>query len=62
MGNSLFRNRFWYYRSLYDDYCGREFRMAAGIAGFIWLPHYWLILLLYNFIFNEFQINFIILT
>eukprot|EP01017_Pseudomicrothorax_dubius_P000678 TRINITY_DN0_c2371_g1_i1.p1 TRINITY_DN0_c2371_g1~~TRINITY_DN0_c2371_g1_i1.p1 ORF type:complete len:113 (-),score=18.05 TRINITY_DN0_c2371_g1_i1:103-441(-) len=40
MGNSLFRNRFWYYRSLYDDYCGREMRLAYGIAGILWIPGY----------------------
>mmetsp|Transcript_114877 Transcript_114877/g.171749 ORF Transcript_114877/g.171749 Transcript_114877/m.171749 type:complete len:104 (-) Transcript_114877:36-347(-) len=41
MGSALFRNRFWYYRSLYDDYCGREFRLAYGMAAIIWLPHYY---------------------
>jgi len=41
MGSALFRNRFWYYRSLYDDYCGREFRLAYGVAALLWLPHYW---------------------
>lgn len=40
MGNSVFRNRHWYYRSLYDDYFGRETRMAMGLASIIWLPHY----------------------
>lgn len=41
MGSVLFRNRYWFYKSLYDDYIGREFRMAFGITGLIWLPHYW---------------------
>ena len=40
MGNFLFRNRFWYYRSLYDDYALREFRMAYMIAGTIYIPFY----------------------
>lgn len=40
MGAALFRNRFWYYRSLYDDYSGREMRLSYGIAAFIWIPHY----------------------
>jgi len=40
MGNSVFRNRHWYYRSMYDDYYGRETRFALGIAGVIWIPHY----------------------
>ena len=41
MGNTFQRNRFWWYRSLYDDYMTREFRVAFGIAGFIYLPFYW---------------------
>ena len=41
MGNTLQRNRFWWYRSMYDDYMLREFRVAFGIAGFIFLPFYW---------------------
>lgn len=41
MGSSLTRNRFWWYRSMYDDYMGREMRLAYGIAAFLWLPHYW---------------------
>lgn len=35
------RNRFWWYRSLYDDYMTREFRLAFGISGLIYLPMYW---------------------
>jgi hypothetical protein len=38
----LSRNRFWWYRSLYDDYCSREIRLTFGIASLLWLPHYWL--------------------
>jgi hypothetical protein len=41
MGSSIFRNRYWYYKSLYDDYIGREFRMAFGLSMLIWMPHYW---------------------
>jgi hypothetical protein len=41
MGSVLSRNRFWWYRSLYDDYCGREIRLTFGLASLIWLPHYW---------------------
>mmetsp|Transcript_34918 Transcript_34918/g.31444 ORF Transcript_34918/g.31444 Transcript_34918/m.31444 type:complete len:117 (-) Transcript_34918:201-551(-) len=40
MGSSLFRNRHWYYRTLFDDYYGREARFSMMIAGFIWIPHY----------------------
>lgn len=41
MGNTLMRNRFWWYRSLYDDYMTREFRVAFFLSGFIYLPMYW---------------------
>jgi len=41
MGNGIFRNRHWYYRSVYDDYMMREMRMTFGVASFIWLPFYW---------------------
>ena len=41
MGNVIFRNRHWYYRSVYDDYAMREMRMAFGVASFIYLPFYW---------------------
>ena len=41
MGNSIARNRFWWYRSLYDDYLLREFRMSFMAGAFIWLPSYW---------------------
>ena len=41
MGNSLQRNRYWWYKSMYDDYMMREFRLAFGIAGLIYLPFYW---------------------
>mmetsp|Transcript_45141 Transcript_45141/g.52211 ORF Transcript_45141/g.52211 Transcript_45141/m.52211 type:complete len:103 (-) Transcript_45141:167-475(-) len=40
MGAGLVRNRHWWYRSLYDDYYGRETRFAFGLAGIIWIPHY----------------------
>jgi hypothetical protein len=40
MGNSIFRNRHWYYRSLYDDYAMREIRYAIGLTGVVWVPHY----------------------
>lgn len=36
----LFRNRHWWFRSLYDDYIGRETRLAFGLASIIWIPHY----------------------
>ena len=35
------RNRFWWYRSLYDDYLLREVRLSMMIGGLIWLPTYW---------------------
>ena len=41
MGSALYRNRFWYYRSLYDDYWLREARFSFAIAGVIWIPAYW---------------------
>lgn len=41
MGSVMFRNRYWYYKSLYDDYIGREIRMSFGLTTLIWLPHYW---------------------
>ena len=41
MGSVMFRNRYWYYKSLYDDYMGREFRLAFGMSCVLWLPHYW---------------------
>lgn len=37
----LLRNRYWFYRSLYDDYCGREVRLGFGLCAAIWLPAYW---------------------
>lgn len=43
MGSILFRNRYWFYKSLYDDYIGREFKLAFGLTAVIWLPHYWYI-------------------
>ena len=49
MGSALFRNRFWYYRSLYDDYAGREMRLSYGIAAIIWIPHY---------LYNKININY----
>lgn len=41
MGSVMFRNRYWFYKSLYDDYIGREFRLSFGLSCLIWLPHYW---------------------
>lgn len=41
MGAMIARNRYWWYRSLYDEYGGREMRLAFSIATFIWLPHYY---------------------
>lgn len=41
MGNTIQRNRYWWYKSLYDDYLLREFRIAFVISGFIYLPFYW---------------------
>ena len=41
MGNIFYRNRFWYYRSLYDDYMLREFRMSFLAGSVLWLPFYW---------------------
>ena len=40
MGSIAFRNRFWFYRSLYDDYWARDFKLALGVAGVFWLPAY----------------------
>lgn len=40
MGAAFQRNRYWWYRSLYDDYWGREMRLAFGLGGVIWIPHY----------------------
>jgi len=50
MGSVIMRNRFWWYRSLYDEYIGREMRMAfvrslvlinvKGLAAVLWIPHY----------------------
>ena len=40
MGNVFYRNRFWVYRSLYDDYCLREIRMSYVFSGLIYIPFY----------------------
>ena len=40
MGNMFYRNRFWFYRSLYDDYALREIRMSYIFAGLIYIPFY----------------------
>lgn len=40
MGSALTRNRHWWYRSLYDEYVGREMRLAFSLGGLIWIPHY----------------------
>lgn len=41
MGSIIFRNRYWFYKSLYDDYIGRDFKLALGLSSVLWLPHYW---------------------
>lgn len=41
MGSALFRNRYWFYKSLYDDYLGRDFKLAFGLSCVLWMPHYW---------------------
>ena len=40
MGNVFYRNRFWYVRSLYDDYMLREFRQAYMFGAVLWIPFY----------------------
>jgi hypothetical protein len=40
MGAIITRNRYWWYRSLYDDYVGREMRLAFSLGSIIWIPHY----------------------
>ena len=32
MGSIVFRNRYWFYKSLYDDYLGRDFKLAFGVS------------------------------
>ena len=67
MGAILTRNRFWWYRSLYDDYVGREMRLAFVILEFfnnfqIFLQ---IFLIKYNKIFfylNKLNYNLSILT
>ena len=39
----MFRNRYWFYKSLYDDYVGRDFKLSLGISSLLWMPHYWYI-------------------
>lgn len=41
MGMTISRNRFWYFRSMYDEYLVREVRRALLFGSFIWLPAYW---------------------
>lgn len=41
MGSIVFRNRYWFYKSLYDDYLGRDFKLGFGISCLLWMPHYW---------------------
>ena len=41
MGSIVFRNRYWFYKSLYDDYIGRDFKLAFGVSCLLWMPHYW---------------------
>jgi hypothetical protein len=38
---TLARNRFWYFRSLYDEYLVRDVRRTFFIGSTIWLPAYW---------------------
>jgi hypothetical protein len=40
MGNFVTRNRFWWFRSMYDEYTLREFRISLLIGSVIWLPGY----------------------
>jgi hypothetical protein len=40
MGNFIVRNRFWWFRSAYDEYTLREFRISLLIGSVIWLPAY----------------------
>lgn len=40
MGNIVARNRFWWFRSMYDEYLLREFRISLLIGSVIWLPNY----------------------
>ena len=35
------RNRYWWYRSLYDDYLTREMRYSLFTAALISMPYYW---------------------
>ena len=37
----MMRNRYWWYRSLYDDYITREMRYAFAISAIVTLPYYW---------------------
>lgn len=41
MGSIVFRNRYWFYKSLYDDYIGRDFKLGFGVSCLLWMPHYW---------------------
>ncbi len=41
MGSIVFRNRYWFYKSLYDDYLGRDFKLSFGLSCLLWMPHYW---------------------
>lgn len=41
MGMVLARNRFWYFRSMYDEYLVRDVRRSLLISSFVWLPAYW---------------------
>lgn len=40
MGNLIARNRFWWFRSMYDEYTLREVRISLLIGSVIWLPNY----------------------
>lgn len=41
MGNTLVRNRYWWYRSIYDDYMFREIRATFAFVAVLYLPFYW---------------------
>ena len=41
MGSIAFRNRYWFYKSLYDDNIARDFKLALGLSSLLWMPHYW---------------------
>ena len=48
MGSVIFRNRYWFYKSLYDDYVGREMRLSFGLSMVLWAPHYWYLIIYFT--------------